>query len=317
MSSNSDIVDKSVTGVFLLFGLTLVKKLGFILNIMLQRRVLRRSAHGKQSGIEDYGAACIGLELILNSTIFLTREPFRLALARDTSLLDPSSSRLRKRAAVTAAWMVVPCGFVMAVIVWFVYTSVVQVTYPVDETQPSFGSFGSFIPSSSSTAISILIMCAAAALELCCEPLAIIYLNRLNFGVRVVAEGIGAIVLASCKFEFVVRGMGVIGFSLAQLLHSVVLLIVYYGCCALEVWRAHFITPSTTTIEQQPSGTFFGSISSWLPNPVIQKPAKLLYFNQPIWALTCNTYERHFFLKRRRYLGFFRRFFCRAPASCF
>ncbi len=138
-----------------------------------------------------------------------------------------------------------------------------------------------------------------------------------------VAEGIGAIVLASCKFEFVVNrgtvlkscdtwccmvmsqnfsraltvGMGVIGFSLAQLLYSVVLLIVYYGCCALEVWHAYFTTPSTTTIEQQPSGTFFGFISSWLPNPVIQKPSKLLYFNQPALALTCNTYKRHFFFK--------------------
>ncbi len=57
MSNNSEIVGKSVTGVFLLFGLTLVKKLGFILNIMLQRRVLKRSAHGKQLDIEDYGAA--------------------------------------------------------------------------------------------------------------------------------------------------------------------------------------------------------------------------------------------------------------------
>ncbi len=75
----------------------------------------------------------------------------------------------------------VPCGFVMAVIVWFVYTSVVQVTYPVDETQPSFGSFGSFIPSSSSTAISILIMCAAAALEVSFLLLLRLLLSLLAF----------------------------------------------------------------------------------------------------------------------------------------
>ncbi len=126
-----------------------------------------------------------------------------------------------------------------------------------------------------------------------------------------VAEGIGAIVLASCKFEFVInRGtllkvcdkwcmslyynvfeifscaltvdMGVIGFALAQLVNSVVLLIVYYGCCALEVWGAHFTSTSTTTDEQTP-GSFFGSISSWLPNPVIEKSSNCCISTNPHW----------------------------------
>ncbi len=48
----------------------------------------------------------IGLELIINSSIILVREPFRLVLGRDTSLHDPTSSPLRKRVAITAAWMV-------------------------------------------------------------------------------------------------------------------------------------------------------------------------------------------------------------------
>ncbi len=50
-------MDKSVTGVLLLYGLTAIKKLGFILNVMLLRRVMGRSVHGKQSSLEDYGAA--------------------------------------------------------------------------------------------------------------------------------------------------------------------------------------------------------------------------------------------------------------------
>ncbi len=53
----------------------------------------------------------------------------------------------------------------MTVMVWFAYTSAVQVTSPMEEANPSSSSFGSFTLPSSSTAISILIMCAAAALE--------------------------------------------------------------------------------------------------------------------------------------------------------
>ncbi len=144
---------------------------------------------------------------------------------------------------------------------------------------------------------------------MCTLPLAIIYVNRLNFGVRALAEGLGAMISSVCKFELVANrgtlfsfvmcgskdivleremsftflsllslslflaptvGMGVIGFSLAQLINSLVLFIVYYGYCALELRHSYFAKSFTDT-NQEP-GTFFWSISSWLPNPVITKP---------------------------------------------
>ncbi len=105
--------------------------------------------------------------------------------------------------------------------------------------------------------------------------------------------------------------MGVIGFSLAQLLHSLTLCIMYYGWCAMELYHAYF-TKLSITNEQQ-SGTFYGSISSWLPHPVIQKSQAVLFQSSTTWALTCNT--RRFFFRRRQHWGSFPHFFWRASAS--
>ncbi len=55
--SESDVVGKSVAGGLSLVGLAIVQKASFILTIMLQRSAMKHSADGKQSDVEDYGAA--------------------------------------------------------------------------------------------------------------------------------------------------------------------------------------------------------------------------------------------------------------------
>lgn len=103
----------------------------FVLNVLLQRAMLAeegrdehvtdpRVSRRQTSTFEDYGAAAITLELISSTTLFLAREPFRVALARSpipAIAARSSTGGAYRQRLVNTAWLSAPVGFVFTVMV--------------------------------------------------------------------------------------------------------------------------------------------------------------------------------------------------------
>ncbi|CAM9965919.1 unnamed protein product, partial [Discosporangium mesarthrocarpum] len=218
------VVGAAVRGGSLLMLLALLQRAStFVLNILLQRAILvdgrGEGDVGHTSALEQYGAASITLELISSTALFVAREPFRLALTRSRVLSKGGDETLRRRF-VNTAWLSVPVGLVSVATVHWIY--------PVLIHNEDFSG-------SPANRWAATLVCAAAALELMCEPLYLIFQNRLLVSVRVRAEAAAVLVLGVSRYLLVTAaGRGVVSFGYAQVLHSATLLTAYLWFVARE-----------------------------------------------------------------------------------
>ncbi|CAN0482850.1 unnamed protein product, partial [Ectocarpus sp. 8 AP-2014] len=98
------------------------------------------------------------------------------------------------------------------------------------------------------------LVCLAAAVELMCEPLALIFQYRLLIDVRVRAEAAAVLVLGVSRYLLVTRaGMGVLSFGYAQLFHSLTLFTWYVLFAVKDVARAR--AGAETTLPPPPPST--------------------------------------------------------------
>ncbi|CAM9430217.1 unnamed protein product [Choristocarpus tenellus] len=230
----------------------------FVLNLLLQREMIaeeqgRGGRAGRSFGLEEYGAACITLELISSTVLFLAREPFRLALARSRVLsLSQGADESMRRRLVNTAWLAAPVGLFSAVLVHTLYPWVIRNDdfIGVKENRQA-----------------VTMVCGAAALELMCEPLSLIFQNRLLVSVRVRAEAAAVLVLGVSRFLLVTQaGMGVASFGFAQIMHSATLAAVYLWFVGRET------TASRGSGGSSDGDGDFASVQAWLPqNPTIQQ----------------------------------------------
>eukprot|EP00752_Nemacystus_decipiens_P014738 g13124.t3 len=244
------VVGAAVRGGSLLMLLALVQRAStFVLNVLLQRAMLSEEASASRSGLdthdnssepassalEAYGAAAITLELISSTALFLAREPFRVALARSRVPTEASVDaaggggsaveggcrrEAYRRRFVNTAWVSAPVGLAFAAFVRLTYRRVIQndAFEGVEENRQA-----------------VSLVCLAAALELLCEPLALISQYQLLIDVRVTQ------IPSKCRsrkrpYLLVTRaGMGVLSFGYAQLLHSATLAAGYIVFAAKDV----------------------------------------------------------------------------------
>ncbi|CAN0074076.1 unnamed protein product [Scytosiphon promiscuus] len=222
---------------------------------------------GSSSALEEYGAAAVTLELISSTALFLAREPFRVALARsrapnahnakieggvrgdggasawrqeqhggvkqqqqhEEGLVEKDEARRRRQAYrqrfVNTAWISAPVGLAFA--------ALVRAAYPWVIRNDAFEGVTENRQAAS-------LVCLAAAVELMCEPLALIFQYRLLIDVRVRAESAAVLVLGLSRYLLVTRArMGVLSFGYAQLLHSATLAVAYLFFAAKDVSRAN------------------------------------------------------------------------------
>ncbi|CBJ26892.1 conserved unknown protein [Ectocarpus siliculosus] len=244
----------------------------FVLNVLLQRAMLSAAASDtrqpRNSALEEYGAAAITLDLISSTALFLAREPFRVALARSkvpiadektwvaggnkgvapgqqlTGERERARRRRRRREAyrrrfVNTAWISAPVGLAFAGLVRLAYPWVIRNDdfQGVEENRQAAS-----------------LVCLAAAVELMCEPLALIFQYRLLVDVRVRAEAAAVLVLGVSRYLLVTRaGMGVLSFGYAQLFHSVTLFTWYVLFAVKDVARAR--AGAETTLPPPPPST--------------------------------------------------------------
>ncbi|CAN0508981.1 unnamed protein product, partial [Ectocarpus sp. 12 AP-2014] len=306
------VVGAAVRGGSLLMLLAFVQRAStFVLNVLLQRAMLSAAASGthqpRTSALEEYGAAAITLDLISSTALFLAREPFRVALARSkvptadentwmaggnkgaastgqqlTGERERARRRRRRREAyrrrfVNTAWISAPVGLAFAGLVRLAYPWVIRNDdfQGVEENRQAAS-----------------LVCLAAAVELMCEPLALIFQYRLLIDVRVRAEAAAVLVLGVSRYLLVTRaGMGVLSFGYAQLLHSGTLLVWYVLFAVKDVARAKageettLPPPLTSTLVAatgQPPGAArplaqdggddegFARVRGWLPSRSIR-----------------------------------------------
>ncbi|KAI0301226.1 Rft-1-domain-containing protein [Multifurca ochricompacta] len=115
---------------------------------------------------QTFGTATVQFELLLSTTLFLSREGVRTALLRQQKSVAPD---LVRNISLLPAYVGVPIAFALAVL--YSATSV-----PAVRAQPYFH-------------LSVSVYALAAAIELAAEPLYIRAQNELRVDVRVRAEG--------------------------------------------------------------------------------------------------------------------------------
>ncbi|CAM9836960.1 unnamed protein product [Ectocarpus fasciculatus] len=280
------VVGAAVRGGSLLMLLALIQRAStFVLNVLLQRAMLSAAASDthqpRSSALEEYGAAAITLDLISSTALFLAREPFRVALARskvpiadektwgvggDKGVASPGQQlagerewarRRRRREAyrrrfVNTAWISAPVGLAFA--------GLVRLAYPWVIRNDDFDGVEENRQAAS-------LVCLAAAVELMCEPLALIFQYRLLIDVRVRAEAAAVLVLGVSRYLLVTQaGMGVLSFGYAQLLHSATLAAWYVLFAVKDVARAK----AETTLPPPPPPTLTAATGQ--PPPSTARP---------------------------------------------
>lgn len=244
--SSQDLVGAAVRGGGLLMFLAVLQRGStFILNILLQRAAIGTAA------FKAYGAASISLELLLSTILFLSREPFRLALARDETKLEGARGR---QVLVNVAWLSAPIGGVTAVLVCWLHPYIIGSGLDNLDMQHA-----------------ITVTCVAAALEMLCEPLVLIFQVRLLLNVRVRAESAAVLVLGVSKYLFMsFGGFSVTAFSYAQLLYSFTLMSSYGLAVRSELKRRLHKTHVETIKEREGRSEVngFERLPTWLPTGI-------------------------------------------------
>src|SRR6266851_8361792 len=192
----------SLTSISSLIGLQLSSRaFTFILNQALVRLATPQT----------FGTATIQFELLLSTTLFLSREGVRIALLRQQKTVSP---HLVRNISLLPAYLGVPIAVALAVL--YAATSA-----PVVRAQSHFH-------------LSVSIYALAAAIELAAEPMYIRAQNELRVDVRVRAEGVAVFLKTLVTFfglAFASPQWALIAFAAGQAAYGLATFAVFWNFC--------------------------------------------------------------------------------------
>jgi oligosaccharide translocation protein RFT1 len=158
---------------------------------------------------QTFGTATIQFELLLSTTLFLSREGVRTALLRQQETASPN---LVHNISLLPAYLGVPIAVVLAIL--YAVTS-----SPAVRTQSHFH-------------LSVSIYALAAAVELAAEPLYIRAQNELRVDVRVRAEGVAVFLKTLVTFlglAFASPEWALMAFAAGQAAYALATFVVFWN----------------------------------------------------------------------------------------
>jgi oligosaccharide translocation protein RFT1 len=192
----------SLTSISSLIGLQLSSRaFTFILNQALVRLATPQT----------FGTATIQFELLLSTTLFLSREGVRIALLRQQKTVSP---HLVRNISLLPAYLGVPIAVALAIL--YAATSA-----PAVRAQSHFH-------------LSVSIYALAAAIELAAEPMYIRAQNELRVDVRVRAEGVAVFLKTLVTFfglAFASPQWALIAFAAGQAAYGLATFAVFWNFC--------------------------------------------------------------------------------------
>ena len=166
---------------------------------------------------QTFGTATVQFELLLSTTLFLSREGVRTALLRQQKSASSSSTpspNLVRNIALLPAYVGVPIAVALAVLYSATSASAVR-------TQSHFH-------------LSVSIYALAAAIELASEPLYIRAQNELRMDVRVRAEGVAVFLKTLVTFfglAFASSEWALVAFAAGQAAYALATFVVFWNFC--------------------------------------------------------------------------------------
>jgi oligosaccharide translocation protein RFT1 len=167
---------------------------------------------------QTFGTATVQFELLLSTTLFLSREGVRTALLRQQKSASSSSSstlpNLVRNISLLPAYVGVPIAVALAVLYSVTSASAVR-------TQSHFH-------------LSVSIYALAAAIELASEPLYIRAQNELRMDVRVRAEGAAVFLKTLVTFfglAFASSEWALVAFAAGQAAYALATFVVFWNFC--------------------------------------------------------------------------------------
>ncbi|KAF8491180.1 Rft-1-domain-containing protein [Russula emetica] len=167
---------------------------------------------------QTFGTATVQFELLLSTTLFLSREGVRTALLRQQKTASSSSSsslpNLVRNISLLPAYVGVPIAVALAVLYSATSSSAVR-------TQSYFH-------------LSVSIYALAAAIELASEPLYIRAQNELRMDVRVRAEGAAVFLKTLVTFfglAFASSEWALVAFAAGQAAYALATFVVFWNFC--------------------------------------------------------------------------------------
>ena len=201
-SPNSGLLAASLTSISSLVFLQVFSRVfTFILNQALVRLATPQT----------FGTATVQFELLLSTTLFLSREGVRIALLRQRKSVPPD---LARNISLLPAYVGAPIAVALAVL----YSAT---SAPAVRAQPYFH-------------LSVSIYALAAALELAAEPLYICAQNELRVDVRVRAEGAAVFSKTLATFiglAFTPPEWALVAFAAGQAAYALATFVVFWNFC--------------------------------------------------------------------------------------
>ena len=201
-SPNPNLLAASLTSISSLVFLQLFSRVfTFILNQALVRLATPQT----------FGTATVQFELLLSTTLFLSREGVRVALLRQRKNVPPD---LARNISLLPAYVGAPIAVALAVL----YSTT---SAPAARAQPHFN-------------LSVSIYAFAAALELASEPLYIRAQNELRVDVRVRAEGAAVFSKTLVTFlglAFAPPAWALLAFAAGQAAYALATFAVFWNFC--------------------------------------------------------------------------------------
>ena len=175
--------------------------------------------------IAALGRASIQLELLLTTTLFMSREGFRLSLTRDHYYL--SSSNGSHSTVWNVAWLTIPVSTLASslALLWHLHQSQQQEQQAADDGDHRDYQYGG------------MLYCLAAWIEGVAEPAVLHSLRNMNVSLRVSAEGAATLcktfVTVLALKRWLPDGRPIFALGVAQVSYGVVYFIVLYS----KTWK--------------------------------------------------------------------------------
>ena len=165
---------------------------------------------------QTFGTATVQFELLLSTTLFLSREGVRTALLRQqkNASSSPSSPNLVRNISLLPAYVGVPIAAALAVFYSATSANAVRAQAHFD--------------------LSVAIYALAAAVELASEPLYIRAQNELRMDVRVRAEGAAVFLKTLVTFfglAFASSEWALVAFAAGQAAYALATFVVFWNFC--------------------------------------------------------------------------------------
>lgn len=189
------------------------------------------------------GIAAVRLDLFMTTVLFLARDGMRMALLRfppPQKALESRSVSEWTRKFVNMCWVSFPVGVAVAVVLGFVFGAL-----PPGE----LGDGGQFAGLRNLYVLAIVVYAFAAVVELACEPFNMLFMYNQNYRLRISVEGVSVVLRAGFTVAAVLfcehflladddlglkhAKIGLYVFPLAQLVHSISLLVAF----AVTFWK--------------------------------------------------------------------------------